>query len=119
MKQVTLRKALKIIGMGASGGETGSATCPVPCNGTTLQSANGNNPVFVIPQANHSPASNVLLSGFRVLGSPGNTSQNGFFLDTSSLFNSGLWYATLNDIYLQGFAGIGIHLRARIAALGR
>jgi hypothetical protein len=118
VKQVTLRKALKIIGMGASGGEVGSATCPVPCSGTTLQSANGNNPVFVIPQANHAPASNVLLSGFRVLGSPGNTSQDGFFLDTSSLFNSGLWYATLNDIYLQGFAGIGIHLRGSNSGFG-
>ncbi len=47
VKQITLRKALKIIGMGAAGGANGSATCSVaaPCNGTTLQSINGNNPV--------------------------------------------------------------------------
>jgi hypothetical protein len=113
IKQVTLRKALKIIGMGAAGGVKGSPTCPAtfPCNGTALQSVGGNSPVFVDPQTNQQPASNVLLSGFRVLGSAGNTSQDGFFLDTSSLVNAGLWYATMNDIYLQDFSGIGIHLR--------
>jgi len=44
VKQVTLRKGLKIIGMGASGGGVGSVTCTVatPCNGTALQSINGN-----------------------------------------------------------------------------
>jgi hypothetical protein len=113
VKQVTLRKALKLIGMGAAGGVKGSPTCPAtfPCNGTTLQSVGGNSPVFVDPQTNQEPASNVLLSGFRVLGSAGNTSQDGFFLDTSSLVNAGLWYATINDIYLLNFGGIGIHLR--------
>src|SRR5438552_848265 len=51
VKQVTLRRALKIIGMGASGGVVGSLTCPAAtsCNGTTLQSVGGNNPVFVNP----------------------------------------------------------------------
>ena len=113
VKQVTLRKAMKIIGMGAAGGIKGSPTCPVsfPCNGTTLQSVGGNNPVFVDPQTNQQPASNVLLSGFRLLGSVGNTSQDGFFLDTSSLVNAGLWYATISDVYLLNFGGIGIHLR--------
>jgi hypothetical protein len=115
VKQITLRKALKIIGMGASGGHNGSVTCSVaaPCNGTTLQSINGNNPVFVIPQANYAPATNVLLSGFRVYGSAGNTSEDGFFIDISSIVNSGLWYSTFNDIYLEGFAGIAIHMRGR------
>lgn len=114
VKQITLRKALKIIGMGASGG-TKLPTCSstAPCNGTILQSINGNNPVFVLPQLNHTPATNVLLSGFRLLGAVGNTSEDGFFLDTSSLLNAGLWYSTLDDIYLEGFAGIGIHIRGR------
>jgi hypothetical protein len=104
---------MKIIGMGAAGGVAGSPTCPTAgaCNGTTLQSVGGNSPVFVNPQTNNSPATNVLLSGFRVLGSAGNTSQDGFFLDTSSLTNSGLWYATLDDLLLKDFAGIGIHLK--------
>ena len=53
----------------------------------------------------------MLLSGFRVLGSAGNTSQDGFLLDTSNLTNSGLWYATLDDILLKDFGGIGIHLK--------
>jgi hypothetical protein len=115
VKQITLRKALKIIGMGASGGVNGSPTCTeqLPCNGTTLQSVNGNNPVFVIPQTNNMPATNVFLSGFRVYGSAGNTSEDGFLLDTSSAINSGLWYSTFYDIYLQGFAGIAIHVKGR------
>ena len=115
VKQITLRKGMRIIGMGASGGVNGSPTCSVsaPCNGTALQSVNGNSPVFVIPQANNQPATNVQLSGFRVLGSPGHTSEDGFFLDASSTLNSGLWYSSFDDINVEGFAGVGIHLRAR------
>jgi hypothetical protein len=115
VKQVTLRKALKIIGMGASGGHNGSVTCSVaaPCNGTTLQSINGNNPVFVLPQTNNSPEANLLLSGFRVYGSAGNTNEDGFFLDSSATLNSGLWYSTFDDVYLERFAGIGIHIKGR------
>ncbi|MGB7433841.1 MAG: hypothetical protein WBW49_00385, partial [Candidatus Acidiferrum sp.] len=40
-----------------------------------------------------------------------NTSEDGFFLDTSSNFSSGLWYSTFNDIYIDGFAGTGLHVR--------
>jgi hypothetical protein len=113
VQQITLRKAMKIIGMGASGGQTGSVTCTTasPCNGTTLQSTSGTLPVFILPQANHAPATNVVLSGFRVSGAVGNVGQDGFFLDSSSLVNSGLWYATLNDIHLEGFSGIGVHVK--------
>jgi hypothetical protein len=114
VKQITLRKALKIIGMGASGGSLNeSCTAASPCNGTNLQSSNGNNPVFVLPQGNNSAVTNVRLFGFRLHGSPGNTSEDGFFLDTSTSFNSGLWYSTLDDIYLDGFAGIAIHIKGR------
>jgi len=115
VKQITLRKALKIVGMGASGGTNGSPTCSTatPCNGTSLQSINGNNPVFVIPQTDNTPATNVLLSGFRVLGSAGNVNEDGFLLDTSSTVNTGLWYSTFDDIYLEGFAGIAIHIKGR------
>ncbi|MGO9844624.1 MAG: hypothetical protein ACLPZF_26025 [Candidatus Acidiferrales bacterium] len=116
VNQIMLRKALKIIGMGAMGGISGTtATCSpaAPCNGTSLQSINGNNPVFVIPQTNNEPATDILLSGFRLYGSAGNTSEDGFFLDTSSTVNAGLWHSTLDDIYLQGFAGVGIHIKGR------
>jgi hypothetical protein len=117
VNQVMLRKGLKIIGMGASGGVNGSVTCSVaaPCNGTALQSVNGNNPVFVIPQTNNQPATNVELSGFRLYGSVGNTSEDGFFLDTSSTLNTGLWNSVLNDISVSGFAGVGIHVKGRVA----
>jgi hypothetical protein len=97
VNQITLRSGLKIIGMGGTE--------------TTLQSVNGNNPVFVLPQANYAPAANVSLSGFQLIGSAGNTSEDAFFLDTSSTANSGLWYSTLNDIYMSGFAGIALHIR--------
>ena len=115
VKQITLRKALKIIGMGASGGVNGSPTCSValPCNGTQLQSTNGNDPVFVLPQTNNQPATNVALSGFRILGSSGNTVENAFFLDSSATVNTGLWYSTLDDIDIIGFAGNGIYIKGR------
>ncbi len=114
VNQITLRKAFKIIGMGASGG-SGSAACnaTTPCNGTAMQSINGNNPVFVLPQASNAAATNVMLSGFRVYGSAGNTSEDGFLLDSSTTINSGLWYSTIDDVYLQGFAGIAIHIKGR------
>jgi hypothetical protein len=112
VNQITLRKSLRVIGMGAAGGaDSVTCTLAVPCNGTTLESVNGSNPVFVLPQSNNSPASNVLLSGFRLIGSDGNTGEDGFFLDTSSTTNSGLWYSTLRDIYIAGFAGVGLHIR--------
>jgi hypothetical protein len=97
VNQITLRGGLKIIGMGGTQ--------------TILQSVNGNNPVFVLPQANYVRATNVTLSGFHLKGSAGNTSEDGFFLDTSSTFSSGLWYSTFNDIYMDGFAGIALHIK--------
>ncbi len=116
VKQITLRKGLKIIGMGASGGINGTPTCSTtaPCNGTALQSVNGNNPVFVIPQTNNDPATNVLLSGFRVYGAAGNTGEDCFFLDTSSTVNTGLWSSVFDDISMLGFGGIGIHVKGRV-----
>jgi hypothetical protein len=115
VNQITLRKGLKIIGMGASYGANGSVTCSVaaPCNGTSLRSVNGNNPVFVLPQTNNEPATDVLLSGFILSGSAGNTSEDGFLLDTSATVNTGLWYSILDDIHVSGFAGIGIHVKGR------
>lgn len=97
VSQITLRGGLKIIGMGGTQ--------------TILQSVNGNNPVFVLPQANYVRAVNVTLSGFHLKGSAGNVSEDGFFLDTSSTFSSGLWYSTFNDIYMDGFAGIALHIK--------
>jgi len=111
VKQITLRKGLKIIGMGASGNPACITTAP--CSGTVLQSINGNSPVFVIPQTNNEPATDVLLSGFRLYGSVGNTSEDGFFLDTSATVNTGLWSSTFDDISLLGFARNGIHIKGR------
>jgi hypothetical protein len=115
VKQIMLRKGLKIIGMGASENPNGTVACSsaAPCNGTALQSINGNNPVFVIPQTDNEPAQNVMLTGFRLYGSVGNTSEDGFFLDTSSSINSGLTNSLFQDVAILGFAGIGIHVKGR------
>ncbi len=114
VKQITLRMGLKVIGMGASASAVGNPTCPAAaCNGTVLQSVNGNNPVFVIPQSNNTPATNVVLSGFRVYGSAGNTNEVAFLLDSSSTFNTGLRNSTLDDISVSGFNGIGIDIKGR------
>jgi hypothetical protein len=94
--QITLRRELQIIGMGSGI--------------TFLQSTNGNNPVIVIPQAVNEPAVNVLLSGFRLIGSVGNTSEDAMLWDASGFFNSGVWYSEVRDIFITGFAGNGIHL---------
>jgi hypothetical protein len=97
--QITLRKGMKIIGMGGSDA------------GTVLQSTNGEVPVFVVPQQSHMAASNVWLQGFRLYGSKGNVGQDGFFIDSSNLDSGGLWYSTFVDIYAQGFAGSAFHFR--------
>jgi hypothetical protein len=97
--QITLRKGLKIIGMGGSD------------NGTILQAINGENPVFVIPQTNGAPATNVLLSGFRLLGSANNKGEDAFLIDASTLVNAGLWYSKFEDVYIAGFGGVGLHLK--------
>jgi hypothetical protein len=114
VQQITLEKGMKIIGMGPSGGSGGpTCTAQSPCNGTTLQSTNGNNPVFVIPQANNTPIIGVELSGFLLLGSAANTSEDGFFIDASSFTNYGLWFSTISNVSISGFAGVPLHLKAR------
>ena len=99
VKQIMLRKGMKIIGMGGSD------------SGTILQSVNGNDPVFVVPQVSRLPATNVRLEGFRLYGSQGNTSEDGFFIDSSNLDSGGLWYSTFTDIYMDGFGGSAFHFR--------
>jgi hypothetical protein len=102
VKQITLQRNLKIIGMGSGI--------------TFLQSVNGNNPLVVVPQAAFSAATNVMLSGFRLLGSVGNTSEDAMFWDSSGFTGSGVWYSELHDIAIIGFAGNGIHIRGTSAA---
>jgi len=95
--QITLRSSLKIIGMGA--------------RATTLQSTNGNNPPIVIVQSQNGAAQHVLLSGLNIMGSPGNTSEDGIFLDSSQNYNSGMWFSEFRDLNIGGFAGIGLHIK--------
>ena len=94
--QITLRRELQIIGVGSGI--------------TFLQSVNGNNPVIVLPQAANGTATNVFLSGFRLIGSAGNTSEDAIFWDASGFFNAGVWYSEVRDIFITGFAGNSVHL---------
>jgi len=94
--QITLRRDLQIIGMGSGI--------------TFLQSVNGNNPVIVSPQVDYGVATNVFLSGFRLIGSVGNTSEDAMLWDASGHFASGVWYSEVRDIFITGFAGNSIHL---------
>jgi hypothetical protein len=96
VSQITLQRELKIIGMGSGI--------------TFLQSVGGNKPVIVVPQAVNGVAVNVSLSGFRLIGSVGNSSQDGILWDSSGFANSGVWYSEINDLFITGFAGNGIHL---------
>jgi hypothetical protein len=92
---ITLEKSLNITG-----------------HGTTLQSVSHNNsPVFVLPQANGTPASGVTLRNFQMLGAPGNTSQDGFDLDCSQTMGDGLFYSLIQGIIIQRFNGVSIRLR--------
>ena len=99
VKQIVLRKGMKIIGMGGSD------------SGTVLQSVNGNDPVFVIPHVGRVPSMNVHLEGFRLYGSQGNTSEDGFFIDATHPDSGGLWYSTFTDIYMDRFSGSAFHFR--------
>ncbi|MGA9798333.1 MAG: hypothetical protein WBQ68_04955 [Terriglobales bacterium] len=101
VNQIVLRRDLKIIGMGSGI--------------TFLKSVNGNNPVVVVPQVAFGVATNVFLSGFRLIGSDGNSSEDAMFWDSSGNVDSGVWYSELQDIAIIGFAGIGIHLRGTSA----
>ena len=101
LKEITLQRNLKIIGMGSGV--------------TFLQSVNGNNPVVVVPQVAFGAATNVFLSGFRLVGSVGNTSEDAMLWNSDGIVGSGVWYSELHDIAIIGFAGNGIHLRGTSA----
>jgi hypothetical protein len=91
---IILRKGFRLIGMGASDA------------GTILQSTNTTNtPMFMLPQANNSPATDVYLYGFRLLAQASNTSQSGIWMDCSSLTNSGLWHSSFEDLLFLNFKG--------------
>lgn len=97
--QIVLRSGLQIIGDSS----------------TTLTSASTTNqPVFVLEQTtNNNAAQHVYLKNLHIQGAAGNTTQDAFFIDCSTTTNTGLWYSLFEDIFIQGFNGIGLHLRGR------
>lgn len=103
-RQITLRTNLQIIGYG-SGTVSGGQGTQIVSNSTT------NQPLFVIPQGNHVPAQFVRLRNFELLGAPGNTSQDCFFLDASALHDAGMRYSILEQLQITGFKGVALHLR--------
>ena len=99
--QVTLRNNLSIIGAGNI------------LTGITSSSVT-NQAVFVLPQANNSPAISVHLEGFGVTPASGATTQIGADLECNSYTNSGMWYSSWEDVwfgnYLNSFPGGGIKM---------
>jgi hypothetical protein len=94
LDHIILRKGFRLIGVGASDA------------GTILQSNNmTNTPMFMLPQADNSPATDVYLYGLRLLAQASNTSQSGIWMDCSAHTNSGLWHSSFEDLYFQGFKG--------------
>jgi hypothetical protein len=91
---IILRKGFRLIGMGASDA------------GTILQSTNpSNTPMFMLPQLDNTPATDVYLYGFRALAKAGNTSQSGIWMDCSALNGSGLWHSSFEDLLFLNFNG--------------
>lgn len=103
LSQIMLRDGLTLLGSRSTSASTG----------TFITATNGSIPLVVIPQTNDLPAQHVFMSGLQFIGATGNTAQDGFFIDSSSNTNSGLWYSTFDDIVVQGFNGVGIRLRGR------
>jgi hypothetical protein len=103
-RQITLRTNLQIIGYGSGTVSGGHGT-------QIISSSSTNEPLFVIPQAHTTPAQFVLLRNFEILGAAGNTSQDGFFLDASEFFDSGLRYSVFDQLKITGFKGVPLHLR--------
>jgi hypothetical protein len=95
--QITLRTGFAVIGPGA-----------------TISSSNASNaPLIVIPQIAGQPAQHVYLQGLHLAGFSGNTSQDAVFADCSNATGNGLFYSNFDDINIQGFKGVGLHLRCR------
>jgi hypothetical protein len=81
--------------------------------GATITATNAAMPLMVIPQLAGQPAQHVYLQGLHLTGASGNSSQDAIFADCSNITNAGLWYSNFDDINIQGFKGIGVHLRCR------
>jgi hypothetical protein len=58
-----------------------------------------NQPLFVLPQANSSPAYGVRIQGVKFLPAAGATTQDGMDLECGAYTNSGLWYSTFDDVW--------------------
>jgi hypothetical protein len=83
---ITLRNNLQIIGQGN-------------ISTAITSTSSSNEPMFVLPQANDSPAIAVRLQGFRLYPAPDALSQIGADLECNSWTNSGLWFGILEDVW--------------------
>lgn len=99
--QTVLRRAFRMIGSGA-----------YPGNGTIIQATGGNSiPPFVIDQGTEA-TQGVILRGFALTGTAGNTTQNG--INVIAQNGLGLWYSEFDDIFITGFGGIGLNLDGQV-----
>lgn len=90
--------------------ETGETIQGIP-GATNIQATSTTNPTIVISQTN-TPAVNVLLKDFQLIGANSNTA-DGILLDCHTISaNSGLWYSKFDNISMQGFNGVSLHLES-------
>ncbi len=108
VSQIILRTNFHLIGMGDGTGLGGTNKLP------TLIQAMGDDatPPIALTTAAEGQE-HVVLSGFRLVGTAGNTTQNGIFINASGL-NGGLWYSDFQDIEVANFGGIGLDLEAPV-----
>lgn len=103
---LVLRSGMHLIGFGAQTGTT--------IAGTIIQSVGINSqPLLVLPQANDTSVTDVLIQGIHFMGLTGNTSQEGLFADCSGFTNAGLWYSNFYNLYFTGFMGHILHFKGR------
>jgi hypothetical protein len=96
--QITVRQGLDFAGAGI-------VNTNVTSNGTNAQ------PLFVNPQVNNN-AITVKIHDFSANALSGNTSQDGFFFDCSTLTNAGVELSRFDNIIFNGFKGAVVHFKA-------
>jgi hypothetical protein len=104
--QVIMRTNLHVIGQGVGQGLGGRTKPP-----TIIQATGGDStPPFVLAQTAKEGQEDIILRGFRIYGTPGNTRQNALQIIAGP--SGGLWYSEFDDIMITGFAGISLDFEA-------
>lgn len=103
--QIVVRTNLHVIGQGSGQGLSSSKPA------TLIQATGGNGtPPFVLGTTVGEGQEGIVLRGFRIAGTVGNTTQTAFSLVAGQ--SGGFWYSEMDDIVVSGFGGMGLDLEA-------